>query len=116
MLGGLVLVGCASDPKPPSASLQGAEVAIGRAEDAGAAESAALELRTARENLNAAQAKAHGDDKEDMVEAKRLAEKATADAEVATAKANAAQAEAANQEIQNSIDALREETSRQLGS
>lgn len=115
LLGSVVLLGCASNPTPPSDALAAAETAILRAEEAGAAASAPLELRTAREHLTAAQAAARGEEDEDMTQARLLAEKARADAEVAAARAEAARAQQANDEIQDGIDALRGEAMRPIG-
>jgi septal ring factor EnvC (AmiA/AmiB activator) len=87
----LALAGCAAPPVPHDA-LAAAELALDRAEAAGAAEHAPDELAIARAKLEAAQAairaKAHE-------AARLLAEQAAIDARVAEAAAQATQTQAA---------------------
>lgn len=115
LAGAALMTACASAPEPPSDALDEAQSAIYKAEEAGAAEFASLELRTARDKLNAAEAASRGDEEEDMAQAKRLAEEARSSAEVASARADAARAQAANNEIRDGIETLRQEAQRTGG-
>jgi len=111
---GLLLSACASDPVPPTAELQSAEAALDRAQEAGAAQVAGPEMRAAIEHLTAAKVKAAGDKEDDMVDARRLAQKSEADSELALAKSEEAKAEAVNQQIKEGIEALRAESMRKM--
>jgi electron transfer flavoprotein alpha subunit len=108
----LALAGCASAPEAPTESLRAAEMAIAHAEQARVADYAAPELGTARRLLSAAR-DAVAD--EEMALAWRLAEQSRANAELAYAKAEAAKAAAVNEEMQKSIDALKQEMQRNSG-
>lgn len=112
MLAGIALVAmsaCASQPDRPEAELARAEASIELAERAGAVEYGASELATAREKLANARAAAERGDRE---LAKRQAEEAAVDAELAAAISRNREAENAVKEINDSIDALREEIAR----
>lgn len=109
---GTVLVGCGSS-RPPVAPVQpvitSAERATAEAEQAGAAQYAALELRTARQKIEQAQQMLRaGDDRVAL----RLAEQAEVDAELAEAKSRTAVSQAAIDEIRETIRVLREEIER----
>ena len=106
------LVACASTPPAPAHALQAAEAAITNAEQARVADYASIELNEARENLAAAR-KAVQD--EDMARAERLAEQSRVNAELASAHAELTRARAINEEIQRSIDVLKEEMQRGPG-
>lgn len=108
----LALSACASAPTPPNRALQAAESAITNAERARVADYASTELRLAREKLAAAQAAARN---EDMVRAGYLAEEAQVHADLATARAEELKAKAINDEMQKSIDTLRQEMRRTSG-
>jgi putative hemolysin len=108
----LVLMGCASAPSPPTQQLQAAELAIGNAEKARVADYASPELSEARDNLAAAR---NAVEQENMGLAFRLAEASQANAELATAKAEAVKARAVNDEMQKSIDTLKQEMQRNPG-
>jgi hypothetical protein len=110
--GALALTGCASTPEPPERALAAAEQAISTAEQARVADYASPELGEARRNLTAARDAVQD---EEMVIAERYAIQARADAELAMAKANAAKAREVNEELQASIDALRQEAQRNNG-
>jgi hypothetical protein len=108
----LTLVACASTPPAPTHALQAAETAITNAEQARVADYASIELNEARENLAAAR-KAVQD--KDMARAERLAEQSRVNAELASANARLAKARAINEEMQTSIDVLKQEMQRGPG-
>jgi hypothetical protein len=108
----LMLAGCASPPPVPHAALQSAEQAISHAEQARVGEYAATELAEARTKLTAAHSAAH--DRE-MVLARRLAEQSQLMAELAVARAEAAKAKEVNDEIEESIEAMKQEMERDTG-
>lgn len=108
----LLLSACASTPVPPNQALQAAELAIANADQARVADYASLELRSAREKLTAARAAVQ---EENMVQAKRLAEQAQVDAELAIVKTDAIKAQRVNEELQKSIDAMKQEMQRNTG-
>ena len=111
MTGLLMLAACASTP-PPTAALQAAELAIANAEQARVADYASLELSEAREKLSAARSAV---EQKKMSLAQRLAEQSRVDADLASAKAEAAKAKAVNDEMQKSIDTLKQEMQRTPG-
>lgn len=84
----LSICACASAP-PPLADLDDAESALARASAAGAADSAPVELRFARDKLAGAR---EANDARDYRTAGILARQATVDAELAAAKSRAARA------------------------
>ena len=106
------LVACASTPPAPTHALQGAEAAITNAEQARVADYASIELNEARENLAAAR-KAVQD--KDRARAERLAEQARVNAELASANAGLTKARVINEEMQTSIDVLKQEMQRGPG-
>lgn len=108
----LALAACATVPAPPTAALQAAESAIGNAEQARAAEYAALELGEARKELTAARAAV---DRDQMVLAERLALESRASAELAVARADEARARAANTDLRRSTESLEQELQRNPG-
>lgn len=112
LTGVLLLAACASAPVPPTEALQAAELAIANAEQARVADYASPELGQARDKLTAARAAVQ---KEEMVEARRLAEQSRADAELATAKAGALKAKAVNDEMLKSTESLKQEMQRNPG-
>jgi septal ring factor EnvC (AmiA/AmiB activator) len=110
---GLVtLAACASAPPAPTHALQAAEIAITNAEQARVADYASIELNEARENLAAAR-KAVQD--KDMARAELLAEQSRVNAELASANAELTRARAINEEMQKSIDILKQEMQRGPG-
>lgn len=112
-IAGLLTLGaCASAPKPPAESVQAAELAITNAEQARVADYASLELNEAREKLLAAR---NAVQQEDMVLAERLAHESRVKAELASAKAEMIKAKAVNDEMQESINTLKKEMSRNTG-
>ena len=107
----VALPACASSrlPPPTETELAASRSAIAQAEQAGAAERAPLELRTARQKLEQAEAAARAGEGE---QARFLVEEALVAAELAQALALSTQAQAAVTEVQEGIRALREEIER----
>lgn len=103
------LVGCASTGERPDAQLATAQANIEQAQQAGANQHAAQPLSSAREKLSAAQAAVSRDE---MVVAERLAEEAALDAELAGAMARNRKAELAVEELNETIEVLRDEIAR----
>lgn len=88
----LALCACAAAPKSPAGALREATNDVANAEDARAADYAAVEMRSAHEKLNAARVLARQvapDNKDDprRLQVLWLAEEASADADLAVAKA-----------------------------
>jgi len=108
----LSLAACASIPEPPTAELLAAEQAIAAAERDQVADYAAPEITEARNKLTAAHSAVQ---QEQMVQAERLAVESRADAELASAKAEAGRAKVINDEMQKSIDTLKQEMQRNSG-
>jgi predicted S18 family serine protease len=102
------LSACASIPRPTGALSQ-AELAVREAERSEAPQYAALELQTARENLDNAKQAMQGKQYET---ARRLAEKALVEAQLAQDKAKTVSTRAAADDLRESIESLREEISR----
>lgn len=104
----LVLAGCASTPLAPATdSLSKADLAIRRAEQAGAGQTSPLEMRIARDKL--AEAREKIDSVKDANAAIRLAEEAKTTAELAQFKADESRAVATRAEAQKSVDVIRKE-------
>lgn len=103
----LVLAACAAAPERPEAEFSRAQTLIQAAEQQGAQEFAGAELERARGKLGQAEIVA---DKGDGKQATRLAQQAAVDAELAAAKAAAAKAGKAADELDRSIETLREES------
>jgi hypothetical protein len=107
----LALAGCASQPERPSAELTRARTVIGQAEkDAKTQQYAAADLQLARDKLNQADM-ASKDGRN--AEAEQLAMQAALDAEYATAKAGNGEAQKAADELDRSIETLRQDAARQ---
>lgn len=110
--GFLALAGCATPPKPPTEALQAAESAISNAEQARVADYASAELTMARQKLALANTAARNDQ---MVQAEYLAVESRTHAEVALARAEELKAKAVNDDMQQSIDTLKQEMQRATG-
>jgi hypothetical protein len=108
----LALAGCATPPVPPTEALQAAESAISNAEQARVADYASVELSMARQKLALANTAARNDQ---MVQAEYLAIEARTHAELALARAEERRAKAVNDDMQKSIDVLKEEMKRASG-
>lgn len=104
-----VLGACASSPDRPFQDLARAEASIEQADQSGAREFGASELNSARDKLAKARAAA---DSEDNLAASRYAKEAAVDAELATAVTRNRKAELAVEELNRSIETLREEIAR----
>ena len=105
----LLAGGCASKGMAPVSQLATSRVAVTEAEAAGAREYAALDLLSARDKLNKAEAASR---EEKYEQARRLAEEAEVDARLAESKARTAKSQRAAAEVQDSINALRRELER----
>ena len=108
----LALAACATAPEPPTQALQAAESAIVNAEQDRVADYASAELRQAREKLSAARTEVRN---EEMVKARYLAEESRVHAELAAAQAEEIKAKAVNDDMQKSIDTLKQEMKRSSG-
>jgi hypothetical protein len=108
----LALAGCATPPVPPTEALQAAESAISNAEQARVADYASAELTTARQKLALANTAARNNQ---MVQAEYLAIESRMHAELALARAEERRAKAVNDDMQKSIDTLKEEMKRATG-
>lgn len=97
-----LLAACASEPAPRS--LAQARQAVETAQEAGAFTAAPLEMRVARDKLDAAQAAAADKRNKD---ADRLAQEAIVNAELAQAKTQEAESRSALTNVQRSVEALR---------
>ena len=101
--------GCASTPDRPEGELATAAANIDQAQQAGAAEYSAAELAAAQDKLAKARAAAERDE---TVMARWLAEQAALDAELANAMTRSRKAESAVDELNETIEALRDEIER----
>lgn len=108
----LFLAGCASTPQPPVQEIQAADLAISRAEQAGVAEYASLELNQAREKVTAARVAVQA---EDMITARQLAEESRVSAELASSRTEMLRAREVNEAMQRSINTLKQEMLRNTG-
>ena len=104
----LVLGGCASAP-PATDKIAVATSSVQRADQAGAQQTASVEMAGARDKLAQAQKAA---EKRDGKIAYQMAEQADIDARVAEASANAAKSHQAVSELDRSLQSLREEAMR----
>lgn len=104
----LVLAGCASEP--PKELLSQAEVAVQNAERNGAAQYEPALLSSARTKLDQAHREVDDDENE---KGASLAEEAIAEANLANAKAKAAKQAKETDEMRKTIEALKQETSRE---
>ena len=103
------LYACASSPDRPFQDLARAEASIEQADQSGARQYGATELDAAREKLAKARAAA---DSDENIAASRYAKEAAVDAELATAITRNRKAELAVEELNRSIETLREEIAR----
>jgi hypothetical protein len=105
----LFLAGCASAP-PPKETISKAEISISNADRAGAAAYEPELLSSARTKLNQAQKQVDEDENE---EAARLAEESLAEAMLANAKTEAARQAKQLEDMRKTIEALKQESSRE---
>jgi hypothetical protein len=107
----LLLTACSSASTPPFTELQAAERAIANAERAQVIRYTSVELNSARAELSDARSAVIA---KDMPQAQRLALQAEQSAELALVRAELIKAQAVNLDMQQSIDALRQEAQRNL--
>lgn len=107
----LILGGCASADKTPSAELRAAEQAISNAEQAQVTRYSSIELNNARTEISAARVAVL---EKNLPEARRQALQALLSAELAMAKAELMKASAINKDMQRSIDVLQQEAQRNI--
>lgn len=107
----LLLTGCAVS-MPSQSSFSSAEQAISRAEQAGAAEHAPVEMRFAREKLDEAR---HGMEVRDFDAATLLIEQAEINAELALARTQAALQRQKVNDLQSANDVLLEQLRESFG-
>lgn len=105
------MAACAPAKKPPASQMALAQDAVENASAGGAYEYAPVELKTARDKIN--QAKTAMQSKDDA-SSQRLLEQAEVGAKLAEAGFNTAKARRAVEELQKSIDLLREEVRRNV--
>lgn len=108
-LGLVLLTACASAPAAPTASLTEAREAIARAEQSDARQHAGGDLDQARQKLEMAEGAV---ERQDMVEAERLANESEVAAVLALARTEAAKAAEVNREMERAAEALTEEMRR----
>ena len=108
----LVLVGCVSAPKVGPEIFESAEQAIAAAERAGAEELAPVELRFAREKLEAARANYDGEEYDDAI---WLVEQSEINSELAIEQSRAAQSRRKANELRRENEVLREELTANFG-
>src|SRR5471032_1569015 len=113
LLGALAIavaaVGCASDKTPATADVAVSRAAVDSATSSGAAELAPAELTSARDKMMKANQELAA---KDYKAAKEWADLAAADAQLAQSKANTAKATSAANEVQQSVNAMRDELNR----
>lgn len=108
----LALGACATPPQPPTQAIEAADAAIRDAERTRVPDYASPELAEARVKLAAAHDAVRD---ENMIVAQRLAEESRADAELASARTESAKAKTVNDDMQRSIDTLKQEMRRNTG-
>ncbi|WP_227509498.1 DUF4398 domain-containing protein [Ferrovum myxofaciens] len=109
IMGAAILVaGCASIP-PPTAQMAISKTAVSNASSAGGTEYAPLQIKSAKEKLDAAEQAMVA---KNYVLAKQLAEEAQVDAELAVAMARSNQAKKAADAVQEDSRALHQEIDR----
>lgn len=108
VLGLLFLAACASTP-PPSDKLANVGMAIQRARESEAQKYAPLELKLAVEKYEKAK---DAVEEEEYDRARRLADEALIDAQLAESKAKAEKQKKIAQDMQESVETLREELKR----
>jgi hypothetical protein len=105
----VVMAGCSSMKTPATADVAVSKEAVSNAADAGAAEYAPVELKSAQDKMAAANKAMAA---KDYRLARDLASQAQVDAKLAQSKANSAKATAAANAVQEDIRVLREEIDR----
>lgn len=106
-----LMAACATTPADP-ALLENAQEAIAQAESANAAEYAPIELRYARERLEAAERALEMDQPDEV---RRLAEQSEVEAQLALARTRAALARAELQREQRELEQVRSDLAEVFG-
>jgi hypothetical protein len=101
--------GCASNEERPTEEMTEARTLIDQARRSGANQFAATEVQSAQDKLH--QAELAADRKKNSV-ARRLAVEASLDAQLASARTRSGKAEAAAEQVEASLNTLREESAR----
>ena len=109
LAGAMLLVGCGSNPPPPTDTLAQAELAVKQAAQSEAGQYAGADLALAQDKLARSRDALAA---EDHVRARRLAEQALVDAELAEARAEAERQVRTAAELRGSVDALQMEANR----
>jgi hypothetical protein len=104
--------GCASQPPVPSEQITKARTLVEQADKSDAQRYAAADLQRAHDELSNAE-RAVNDKK--YADARRFAENAQVDADLASARASSGEAQRAAQEVNRSIESLRQESQHQPG-
>ena len=112
VLGSLLVLGCAGTP-PPNAEMARAKTLISQAESSGAQRYAAADIDRARSKLAEAEAALAN---KDFDFARMRADEAAADADLAAARARSGDAKRTADEMQRSVEMLRQEAARGLQS
>lgn len=112
LIPGLLILAACATPEGPPASIAAAQTAIDAASSEGAAEQQAPELARARGKLERARQIAPTD----RLRAHRLAEEAAADADLARARSAQQRSRRAMDEVNQSLQTLREELQRSAAS
>ncbi|SCZ57967.1 DUF4398 domain-containing protein [Thiohalomonas denitrificans] len=108
---GLLLTACASTSIPPPTNAVGdAEQALNQAQQAQASQLAAFEFTKAQRKLNQARKLARSDSETERLNARRLAEQAAVDARLAEARARLADTQNRYEQMQDTVESLRQET------
>ncbi|WP_303905695.1 DUF4398 domain-containing protein [Thiohalomonas denitrificans] len=108
---GLLLTACASTPIPPPTNAIGdAEQALNQAQQAQASQLAAFEFTKAQRKLNQARELARSDSATERLNALRLAEQSAVDARLAEARARLADTKNTHEQLQETVEGLRQET------
>lgn len=100
------VAGCASTPSPPREELAAAELAVSQVKESSAEEYAAEDILRADEKLEAARSAMQ---REDYIQARRMAEQALVDAQFADVRADAARSGEVLAQSEESIEALERE-------
>jgi hypothetical protein len=104
--------GCATQPPIPSEQITKARALVEQADKADAQRYAAADLQRAHDELSNAE-KAVNERK--YADARRYAEDAEVDADLASARSSSGEAQRAAQEVNRSIESLRQESQHQTG-
>lgn len=105
----VTLTACAATPEAPTAEMTRARTLIEQAEQQGAQQFAGAELERAREKFRRAEADV---DEGNTEEAERMAMQSAIDAEYAAVKASSGEAQKAAEELDQSLETLRQESTR----